>query len=108
MLKVGFSESTMFRVVRPLWGLKIRANEGRGQTCLDYAKCSRIWRNSKKTLRVFYGGLNNDGRAAHARIIFNFKFFISNYNMYLCSRFFAKGISCFAVESIILNLTRMP
>ena len=62
----------------------------------------------KKTLRVFYGGLNNDGRAAHARIIFNFKFFISNYNMYLCSRFFAKGISCFAVESIILNLTRMP
>ena len=85
MLKVGFSESTMFKEGRPLWGLKIRANEGRGQTCLDYAKCSRIW-----------------------RIIFNFKFFISNYNMYLCSRFFAKGISCFAVESIILNLTRMP
>ena len=89
MLKVGFSESTMFKEGRPfggskiifddftgdktmkmgmdivakrkcpcpLWGLKIRANEGRGQTCLDYAKCSRIWRNSKKTLRVFLRGI---------------------------------------------------
>ena len=52
----------MFKEGRPLWGLKIRANEGRGQTCLDYAKCSRIWRNSKKHCVFFYGGLNNDGR----------------------------------------------
>jgi len=42
----GYSASTMFKEARPLWGLKIRANESRGQTCLDYAKCSRIWRNS--------------------------------------------------------------
>jgi len=66
MLKVGFSESTMFKEGRPLWGLKFRANEGRGQTCLDYAKCSRIWRNSKKHCVFFYGGLNNEGRAKHA------------------------------------------
>ena len=66
MLKVGFSESTMFKEVRPLWGQKIRANESRGQTCLDYAKCSRIWRNSENCLAIFTGGLDKDGRAQHA------------------------------------------
>jgi len=81
MLKVGFSESTMFKEVRPLWGQfksltrfergirqcragnarrplwgqKIRANESRGQTCLDYAKCSRIWRNSENSPAIFTG-----------------------------------------------------
>ena len=55
MLKVGFSESTMFKESSPLWGQKIRANESRGQTCLDYAKCSRIWRNSENRVAIFTG-----------------------------------------------------
>ena len=64
----------------------------------------------KIALAIFTGDktMASDSLQSRPLIIFNFKFFISNYNMYLCSRFFAKGISCFAVESIILNLTRMP
>ncbi len=41
---------------RTLWGQKIRANESRGQTCLDYAKCSRIWRNSINHHSMIFSG----------------------------------------------------
>ena len=54
-MKMGMDIVAKRKCPCPLWGLKIRANEGRGQTCLDYAKCSRIWRNSKKH-KVFFAG----------------------------------------------------
>ena len=50
------SDSNQVQGACPLWGLKIRANEGRGQTCLDYAKCSRIWRNSKNHHSMIFSG----------------------------------------------------
>ena len=48
-----------------------RANQNsckreQNHACVSSAACSRIWRNSKKTLRVFYGGLDKNRRAQHA------------------------------------------
>ena len=42
LLKFGIAEA------QPILGeANFRTNEGRGQTCLDYAKCSRKWAKPK-------------------------------------------------------------
>ena len=55
-MEMGMSIEAERKCPCPLWGQKIRANESRGQTCLDYAECSRIWKNSKNHQKMIFSG----------------------------------------------------